>query len=112
MKVLEGTLRSFLVPDVIARMEADGRGDVKIVGTLVGLAKGERVGVEGQWEQHRKYGWQFRVHSVTAIIPQTAEGVQRYLGSGRVQGMGKEMARRIVAKFGAQALDVIEKQPE
>ena len=111
MEVLEGTLRSFLVPEAIARMDAVGRGDVKIVGTLAGLAAGERVRVEGEWETHRKYGVQFRVHSVTPIVPQTADGVMRYLGSGRVQGIGPEFARRIVEKFGAQALEVIEKQP-
>jgi exodeoxyribonuclease V alpha subunit len=111
MEVLEGTLRSFLVDGAIARLEAPGRGEVKIIGTLTGLAPGERVRVEGEWEQHRKYGPQFRVHSATPIVPQTADGVQRYLGSGRVPGIGQEIARRIVEKFGAAALDVIEKEP-
>jgi exodeoxyribonuclease V alpha subunit len=112
MATLEGTLRSFVVDEAIARLDAQGMGTVKIVGALAGLAPGELVRVEGDWEDHRKYGPQFRVERVIPLVPATAEGARRYLGSGRVPGIGAEMARRIVAALGAQALEIIDQHPE
>jgi exodeoxyribonuclease V alpha subunit len=109
---LEGTLRSFLVPEAIARLDVPGGGEVKIVGALAGLAPGERVRATGEWERHKKYGPQFRASVVVPILPATSDGVRRYLGSGRVPGIGEEMARRIVSTLGARALEVIEKEPE
>src|SRR5262249_55207831 len=63
------------------------------------------------WEQHARYGRQFRVASAIPIVPATPDGVIRYLASGRFPGIGAEMARRIVARLGPGALELLEREP-
>ncbi len=97
----------------VLRIRAGGRpGTVAAVGRLLGLAPGERVRLTGAWERDRKFGEQFRVESYLSLLPSTLEGVERYLGSGLVPGIGKVMAKRLVARFGLETLDVIENEPE
>ncbi len=97
----------------VARVRLEGRpGTAAAVGRLLGLAPGERVRLTGSWERDRKFGEQFRVDSYLSLLPSTLEGIERYLGSGLVPGIGRVMARRLVARFGLDTLDVIESEPE
>jgi exodeoxyribonuclease V alpha subunit len=64
----------------------------------------------GRWSSHPKFGRQFEVESYTTVLPATIQGIQRYLGSGLVKGIGPVFAQRIVAHFGLDTLRVIEEE--
>ena len=83
---------------------------ITVIGELVGFVEGETVRFSGRWEEHALYGKRFRALSWVPVIPSTTEGLARYLGSGLVPGIGERTAARIVAKFGAETLDVITTQ--
>jgi exodeoxyribonuclease V alpha subunit len=95
---------------VVARFKAEGRaGLVTIVGTILGLNAGEVLKLKGEWQRHAKYGEQFKIDSHECVMPATVTGIERYLSSGMIKGIGPVMAKRLVAKFGLKTLDVIEK---
>jgi len=97
----------------VVRLTVPGeREPVTAVGNLLGVQPGESLRLEGQWVVDPKFGRQLKVSSYSVVAPSTAEGIERYLGSGMVRGVGKEMAKRLVAAFGLQTLDVIEREPE
>ena len=96
----------------IARLVVEGQRErVAIVGTLASIQEGESVEVEGVWTNHPKYGKQFKVEHYKAVYPSTLEGMQKYLGSGLIKGVGPRSAKRIVDHFGAETLDVIDEDP-
>ncbi len=71
---------------------------------------GQQVRVRGQWVVHPRFGEQFKALGMKIASPTTVEGIERFLASGVIEGIGPAMARRIVAKFGADALDIMEKK--
>ena len=96
----------------IARLVVEGQRErIAIVGTLASIQEGESVEVEGVWTNHPKYGKQFKVEHYKAVYPSTLEGIQKYLGSGLIKGVGTKSAKRIVDHFGAETLDVIDADP-
>jgi exodeoxyribonuclease V alpha subunit len=96
----------------VARLDVAGRPDpVTIVGTVLSLTPGETLRVHGRWSHHPKYGEQFRVERYEPVIPATVAGIQRYLGSGMIKGIGRGLADRLVTAFGADTLQVIEEVP-
>ncbi|GLU49510.1 SF1B family DNA helicase RecD2 [Nocardiopsis ansamitocini] len=97
----------------VARVDPGRGGDlVTVVGALLGAHPGESLRMEGRWGSHPQYGKQFQVENYTTVLPATVQGIQRYLGSGLVKGVGPRLAEHIVGHFGAAALDVIEHSPE
>lgn len=97
----------------VARFQLkSGRETVTIVGNLPDIRPGESLRVSGLWAAHRLYGEQFQVESCLPLVPATLLGIERYLGSGLIKGIGPIMARRLVQKFGADTLHVIESQGE
>jgi exodeoxyribonuclease V alpha subunit len=97
----------------IARVATDRSGPdlITVVGALLGAQVGESLRLTGQWTSHPKYGRQFDVRSYTTMLPATIQGIQRYLGSGLIKGVGPVMAERMVAHFGTDILRVIEEEP-
>src|SRR6266536_1266226 len=97
----------------IARVATDRSGTdlLTVVGSLLGVQPGESLRLVGRWGSHPKYGRQFEVHSFTTVLPATVQGIERYLGSGLIKGIGPKMAARIVAHFGADTLRIIEDEP-
>ena len=97
----------------VARVATERGGTelLTVVGPLQGAQPGESLKLVGRWSSHPKYGRQFEVESFTTVLPATIQGIQRYLGSGLVKGVGPVFAERIVAHFGLDTLDVIEKEP-
>jgi exodeoxyribonuclease V alpha subunit len=91
---------------------AYGQQLITVVGNLPELNPGEWLRLTGQWLSHPKHGRQFQVELCEQALPATAEGIKRYLGSGMVRGVGKVMAERIVNRFGAETLEVIDEHPE
>ena len=96
----------------VARLATgQSRNPITIVGHMAGVSPGEALKVQGQWHTHPKYGQQFKIHSYDVTIPATVEGIHKYLESGAIKGIGPSMAARLVAAFGAETFDVIEKNP-
>jgi exodeoxyribonuclease V alpha subunit len=116
--VLEGVLErvTFANPETgytIARIDP-GRGGpdlITAVGPLLGAQIGEFLRLRGRWTSHPKYGKQFEVRSYTTVLPATVQGIQRYLGSGLIKGIGPVMAERMVAHFGVDIMHIIEDSP-
>ena len=85
---------------------------VTAVGTMPDTHVGSVLFLEGFWKVDAKYGRQFSVEKFEETLPATAYGIEKYLGSGLVKGVGPKFAQRIVQKFGADTLDIIEEEPE
>lgn len=91
---------------------AGGAQLITMTGYMPGLAEGERIVAHGEWTTHAEYGDQFKVEYYERLLPSTESEIEKYLASGILPGVGKATARKIVEEFGAEALEVIEKQPE
>jgi exodeoxyribonuclease V alpha subunit len=115
---LEGTLDriAFINEEnawsVVKIAVADRKEPVTAVGNLLGVKPGESVKLLGQWIKDKRFGEQFKVESFQTVVPATLQGIERYLGSGLVHGIGKVMAERLVARFGLKTLDIIDQSPE
>ncbi len=97
----------------VARVDT-GRGAndlLTVVGALLGAQPGESLRLFGRWASHPQYGKQFVVENYTTVLPATIQGIQRYLGSGLIKGIGPRFAERIVEAFGVDTLEVIENEP-
>jgi exodeoxyribonuclease V alpha subunit len=94
---------------MIARLKVKGRSDlVTIVGNLHEMNPGEILLLQGEWINHPQYGEQFKVISYQTKVPASVHGIEKYLGSGLIKGIGPVYAKRIVKVFGDKTLDVIE----
>src|SRR5271169_1697775 len=93
----------------IAKLKVQGRRDlVTVVGNIVATSPGEVLRLTGSWEIHPKYGEQFKIIFYESVVPATVKGIERYLGSGLIKGIGPVMAKRLVDKFALETLTVIE----
>ena len=89
-----------------------GRNEVTVVGTLPELSPGEQAVFTGSWTEHRSYGRQFKCVSCEIQAPTTLLGIERYLGSGLIRGIGPATAVLIVRQFGEDTLSVLSEHPE
>lgn len=97
----------------VARIKVKGQKDlVTLVGHINSITPGEFVEATGVWSNHRDFGVQFKAEFVKTVHPSTLEGIEKYLGSGMVKGIGPHFAKKLVAAFGLQVFDVIENAPE
>jgi exodeoxyribonuclease V alpha subunit len=97
----------------VAQVTPEGRGyTVTVVGNLLEVRPGETLRLQGEWREHARYGRQFQVERYTTVLPATVDGMEKYLGSGLIKGIGPVTARRIVRRFKADTLHVIENEPE
>ena len=85
---------------------------ITVVGNLIDPMPGEIIKMKGEWANHPKYGEQFKIIQYKTSVPASVYGIQKYLGSGLIKGIGPIMAKRIVNKFGKQTLEVIEDEIE
>ncbi len=85
---------------------------VTIVGTMPDTHVGSVLALDGFWKVDAKYGKQFSVEKFEETLPATVYGIEKYLGSGLIKGVGPKFAKRIVQKFGKDTLDVIEENPD
>ena len=93
----------------IMKVNVKGYKDlVTIVGSLLDVAVGSVLICDGEWKVDRKYGSQFVVESWEEVMPATLYGIEKYLGSGLIKGIGPKYAKLIVGKFGLATIDVIE----
>ncbi len=97
----------------VAKVKVSGRKDlVTVVGTLLMPIPGEVIEMKGNWMNHPRYGEQFKVEHYKSLVPASVYGIEKYLGSGLIKGIGPIMAGRIVKKFGEETLEVIENEIE
>lgn len=97
----------------VAQLQEPGRSETTcIVGTMPTLQPGETIRCNGSWKRHLIHGRQFEVKEYRLEAPADLVGIQKYLGSGLVKGIGPVYAKRIVEKFGLSTLDIIDSTPE
>ncbi|MGF1522510.1 MAG: AAA family ATPase, partial [Leptolyngbyaceae cyanobacterium] len=97
----------------VARLKAPRTRElITIVGNFANIQAGQTLQMQGVWREHPKYGPQFQVSQYQEAKPATITGIERYLGSGLIKGVGPITAKRIVAYFGLETLDIIENQIE
>ncbi len=96
----------------VLRVKARGQRDlVAVVGHAAAINAGEFVSATGWWTTDREHGLQFKATSVTTTQPTTLEGIEKYLGSGMIRGIGPVYARALVGAFGDAVFDLIEREP-
>jgi exodeoxyribonuclease V alpha subunit len=97
----------------IARLKVFGKQELlTIVGNFANIQPGQTLHLSGFWQEHPQYGSQFQVNQYRETKPATLTGIEKYLGSSLIKGVGPVTAKRIVAYFGLSTLDVIENQIE
>lgn len=96
----------------VARLDLDGSPAVTVVGEIFPVTEGEEIKVSGRWKVHPRYGLQFHAENWQKLEPVTFEGIERYLGSGLIKGLGPTYARRLVAAFGVDTLNVLSNEPQ
>jgi len=93
----------------IIKVRARGHPElVAVVGSLPSVSPGEWIEASGHWINDREFGRQFKADTLQATPPDSPEGIERYLGSGMVRGVGPTYAKKLVARFGTGIFDIIE----
>ena len=117
METIEGTVENIIFQSddrqfCVFRTKCTSLGLVTTVYKGPAPFMGEMIRARGEWTQHARFGRQFSVTGYQSLKPGSAEGMERFLASGAVKGIGKAMASRIVAHFGKDTLDILGKAPE
>ncbi|MBI4830381.1 MAG: ATP-dependent RecD-like DNA helicase, partial [Candidatus Lindowbacteria bacterium] len=116
--ILEGTVERIVYFNeensyTVARLNSDEHVQlVTVVGCLAGVREGEYVRAHGRWEDNPKFGRQFRIERSEIVPPSSIQGIEKYLSSGLIKGIGPVMAERIVKKFGDDTLRIISEEPK
>jgi len=95
----------------VLKVKVQGRKEpVSVLGSLPAVVAGEWVTAQGTWERDREHGMQLRARTMKTQPPTSLEGIEKYLGSGMIKGIGPVYATKLVKKFGIQVFDIIENQ--
>src|SRR4051794_20023841 len=113
---LQGTVRKITYhhPETnytVARLDLESAPGVTVVGGVYPVSEGEEIKVFGIWKSHPRYGQQFQVDYWEKVDPGTLEGIEKYLGSGLIKGIGPTYARRLVDAFGLETLKILSEEP-
>src|SRR5689334_15738741 len=96
----------------VLRAKARGHRDVvTVVGHAATIAAGEWITASGEWVNDRTHGQQFKARFLRTSAPTSADGIEKYLSSGMIRGIGPSYARKLVKAFGDKVFDVIEAEP-
>lgn len=117
LEILQGAVSTVVYQNyengyAVLRLNVGGGQTVTVVGTIPLPAVGERLMVTGKWSNHPSYGRQFEAEFLERLMPQTTMEILNYLSSRVIKGIGPRMAARIVERFGAETLAVMEREPE
>ena len=117
MQIIQGAVSAVVYQNYengysVLRLNVGGGQNVTVVGIIPLPTVGERLMVTGKWSSHPSYGRQFEAEFLERMLPQTAMEILSYLSSRVVKGIGPKMAGRIVEHFGAETLQIMERQPE
>ena len=111
---IEGELTGFVFRSedggfAVAKVNSSS-GDITVLGPIAHVREGQRLVATGQWQTDLRFGPRFKVETILIEEPRTLAGLERYLLSA-VEGVGPELARRIVDRFGLDTLRVLEAEP-
>ena len=120
-EIVEGTIRSVvyhndangytvLHVELPSEFELASSPEITVVGKAQAVWEGEDVRAEGQWVTDKVHGRQFKAETLTCIAPRSLKGIERYLASGLIKGVGKVLAKRIVETFGEETMHVLSHQ--
>lgn len=118
MEKITGTVHSIVFAGeengfTVAKLHTkESKDPISIVGVLPSLQPGESLICQGTWKNHAHYGKQFEVTSFEACIPSDLVGIQKYLESGFIKGIGPTYAKKIIAQFGLSTLKIIDEAPQ
>ena len=97
----------------VLRAKARGHRDlVTVVGYAAAIAAGEWITASGEWVNDRTHGQQFKAGFLRTSPPTSADGIEKYLSSGMIRGVGAVYAKKLVCAFGEKVFDVIEATPD
>ncbi|MGB9836906.1 MAG: helix-hairpin-helix domain-containing protein, partial [Candidatus Saccharicenans sp.] len=116
MECLEGTIEQIIYYNPengysVFKIRTDS-GTATVVGNFPPLSPGECLKIKGHWENNLKFGQQFQMESFSLSLPNSTRGIEKFLASGLIRGIGPVLARRIVEKFGASTAEVLNSSPE
>ena len=115
-KVLHGIIEDIIFQNIengyAVFTVSSGETQTTCVGIVPHLHTGESVEISGNWTVHATYGKQFQVQSYEKSIPTTEEGIEKYLASGVIKGIGAKTAKKIVERFGEDSFYIIEEKTE
>jgi exodeoxyribonuclease V alpha subunit len=116
MEQLEGTIDQVVYYNPengysVFKLQAEA-GEMTVVGIFPPLSPGEHLKLSGHFEVNQKFGRQFQMESFSLALPHSTLGLEKFLGSGLIKGIGPVLARRIIKKFGEDTVKVLDKQPE
>lgn len=116
MEILIGTVENIVFQSdkgdfVVFRLQLPNGSHVAAVGNMMAPLVGEELELEGEWAEHPRFGRQFRAQGLRRRSPMTVRGIERFLASGTVKGIGPALAARLVHRFGDKTLEVIEYYP-
>jgi exodeoxyribonuclease V alpha subunit len=97
---------------IVFTLKCGGQNTITARGCLPDVQEGARVNLTGAWVFHAKFGRQFEVCQYTTKLPETGVGIERYLASGMIKGIGPVFAKKLVENFGDETLEIIDKKPE
>lgn len=115
-EIVQGTVESVVYQSkdgffsVVRLLREPDASEFTAIGDLGSVSPGETLRLRGRFTEHPTHGRRFQVSSFTPVLPQSTQGITRYLGSGLVPGIGKGLAERLVQQFGERTLDVIATQ--
>ncbi|EPR37603.1 helicase, RecD/TraA family [Desulfovibrio sp. X2] len=112
-EVLAVTFHNPLSGWTVARLKVrEESGQTTAIGCLGSLTPGEMLEMWGEWKEHPRFGRQFEVTRFVQAYPASLNGIIRYLGSGLIKGIGRTMAEKLTDRFGAEVLDILDREPE
>ena len=117
LEILQGSIGAVVYQNyengyAVLRLQCEDGQTVTVVGTIPQPSVGERLMVTGRWGSHQSYGRQFEAEFLERLMPQTEAEILRYLSSRVIKGIGPVTAARIVRRFGAQTLQIMEQDPQ
>lgn len=92
---------------VVAKINSDNKS-ITVVGTVPFISEGQQLKLTGEWRVHKQFGKQFSIQKCEEIIPDTIDGIEKYLSSGIIRGIGPITAKKIISHFGKDALDIMD----
>jgi len=117
MDELEGTVEQVVYYNPengysVCRFQPESGPALTVVGSFPPLSPGEVLRIKGKWEVNAKFGRQFRVESFALSLPTSAVGIEKFLASGLIRGIGPVLAGRIIKRFGARTIEILTREPE